>query len=104
MLIGGIGSTTVMPRAPREGKAAPQDASPTASRALIPVAAPAPSERTATPSRRPLAPFLAHLIATHNQAPQTRARRRAEPEEAMEIYGNASARPMRAGRRFARDA
>ena len=48
----------------------------------------------ATPSR-PLAPvrrdaaFLAHLLATRAQAPQTRARRRAEPAEAVAAYREA---------------
>jgi len=32
------------------------------------------------------ADFLAHLIATAGQAPQTRARRRAEPDEAAHAY------------------
>ena len=90
MLIGGIGSSTVMPRATRQGDAAPRDAGPAECRALIPVAAPAPSEHGATLTRRPLVAFLAHLIATETRAPQTRPRRRAEPEEATEIY----ARPV----------
>ncbi|HVZ53985.1 MAG TPA: hypothetical protein VG986_18595 [Pseudolabrys sp.] len=30
--------------------------------------------------------FLAHLIATREQLPQTRARRRAEPDEAVRAY------------------
>ena len=34
----------------------------------------------------PSAPFLAQLIATAQQAPQTRARRRAEPAHATAIY------------------
>jgi hypothetical protein len=89
VLIGGIGSTAAIARAARQGTAAPDDAGPASSRALIPVAAPAPSERSTTASRRPLAPFLAHLIATQAQAPQTRVRRRAEPEEASEAYGAA---------------
>ena len=104
MRIGGVGSSTVMPRTAREAEAAPDDTAPSTSRALIPVAAPAPSERTATPTRRPLAPFLAHLIATQTQAPQTRTRRRAEPEEAIGVYGVALARPGRVGGRLARDA
>jgi hypothetical protein len=36
---------------------------------------------------RPRADFLAQLIATLAQAPQTRARRRAEPDEAIAAYG-----------------
>ncbi len=104
MLIGGIGSSTVTPRTARQGTAAPDDAGPSASRALIPVAAPAAAERTAILSRRPLAAFLAQLIATQAQAPQTRARRRAEPEEAIGVYELALIRAGRAGRRVARDA
>jgi hypothetical protein len=34
----------------------------------------------------PTAPFLAHLIATQQQMPQTRQRRRAEPEDAFAVY------------------
>jgi len=46
----------------------------------------------AAPPRRPAAilcrdpQFLAHLIATRTQAPQTRSRRRAEPAEAVAAY------------------
>ncbi len=104
MLIGGIGSTAAIARAARQGTAAPDDAGPAASRALIPVAAPAPSDRTTALGRRPLAPFLAHLIATQTQAPQTRLRRRAEPEEALASYGAAVLPSARTGRRLARDA
>ena len=71
MLISGIGSSAAIPRGARQGDRAPQDAAPAASRALIPVAAPVPSERATTLTRRPLAAFLAHLIATQTQAPQT---------------------------------
>lgn len=38
---------------------------------------------------RPSAVFLAHLIATAQQAPQTRARRRAEPKDASAHYASA---------------
>ena len=49
--------------------------------ALMPAAAPhKPSE-----SHRQAA-FLAHLIATKDQLPQTRERRRAEPAEAIAAY------------------
>ena len=49
--------------------------------ALVPLR---PAERP--PGRRVLAPFLAHLIAVNQQAPQTRVRRRAEPDEAIRSY------------------
>jgi hypothetical protein len=51
--------------------------------AVAPVAAP---ERSWTPSRRPVAAFVAHLIAVERREPQTRARRRAEPAEAVAAY------------------
>ena len=35
------------------------------------------------------ADFLAHLIATRDDLPQTRVRRRAEPAEAIAAYGRA---------------
>lgn len=58
----------------------------TGSRALIALKAPAPSEGATRVTRHPAAGFLAQLIATRMQAPQTRARRRAEPEEAIAVY------------------
>jgi len=56
------------------------------SRALVAVqpAAPHPGPRSLT--RHPAAPFLAQLIATHLQLPQTRERRRAAPAEAIAAY------------------
>lgn len=52
-------------------------------RALV-ITAPA---ATPEPAARPRqAAFLAHLIATKEQAPQTRERRRAEPTEAIAAY------------------
>ena len=49
------------------------------------IAAPAPRE--ATPQLpRGNAAFLAHLIATKDQAPQTREKRRAAPAEVLAAY------------------
>jgi hypothetical protein len=53
-----------------------------ASRALTVIET--PTRGIAAPRRD--AAFLAHLIATRAQAPQTRARRRAEPAEALARY------------------
>ena len=54
------------------------------SRALVALAPLAdPSERQAGYRN---ASFLAHLIATKDQHPQTRERRRADPEEALAAY------------------
>ena len=78
-------------RAPREVASAPRGARTSESRALIPLQ---PIERSDTPLRaRPQAAFLAHLIATKEQAPQTRERRRAEPQDAMALYAAATAGP-----------
>jgi hypothetical protein len=53
------------------------------SRALVVIAPPQPPS-AARPHRN--AQFVAHLIATRTQAPQTRIRRRAEPREAAQAY------------------
>jgi hypothetical protein len=58
------------------------------STALVPIE---PSEPLSFRPRRISATFLAQLIATKAQVPQTRARRRAEPEEASVAYGNVAA-------------
>jgi hypothetical protein len=87
LAIGGMGTSAATLRT-RCGPAAryEPDAPATESRALIPVAAPAPGDRPDAPTRRPLAAFLAHLIATQTQAPQTRVRRRAEPVDVTGTY------------------
>ena len=64
---------------------------PASGRALVPTALSPPREAAST-SRPPLASFLAQLIATAQQAPQTRARRRAEPDHASAVYDAAVAR------------
>ena len=70
------------------------------SRALIAIDAPAPTDHAPRVTRHPAAGFLTQLIATQMHAPQTRARRRVEPEEAIGVYGVALARAGRAGRRL----
>lgn len=64
-----------------------------ASRALVAVTPVHPSARpthdqprTAARPASSAVPFLAHLVAMRDQAPQTRERRRAEPAEAIQIY------------------
>jgi hypothetical protein len=47
--------------------------------------------------RRPLAAFVAQLIATDRQSPQTRARRRHSPEDAAAVYGAVRSVPHPAG-------
>jgi hypothetical protein len=48
------------------------------------------------------AAFVAHLIATSAQMPQTRARRRAEPQEAISAYAELGQRPTGVGRVLSR--
>lgn len=70
-----------------------EDESAPRNRALVPVlsnAQVAPSDFLAG---RPYVPFLTHLIATSQQAPQTRERRRAGSEEASACYVGAAAVP-----------
>jgi len=53
-------------------------------------------------AHRPNADFIAHLIATSAQAPQTRARRRAEPGEAVALYHALDEGPTPPGRTLSR--
>ena len=76
------------------------------SNALVPLAysEPAAAKPTVKPRAavRANADFVAHLIATSAQAPQTRVRRRAEPEEAVAAYGALDHRAPSAGRTLSR--
>jgi hypothetical protein len=54
------------------------------SRALIALEPPAPAASVPTNYRQ--AAFLAHLLAVKDQHAQTRERRRAEPQEALDAY------------------
>jgi len=59
--------------------------SPLTGRALVPLESGTGDSARPRATPRP-ATFLAHLIATARQAPQTRERRRAEPAEAIAAY------------------
>jgi hypothetical protein len=72
--------------------------------ALIAIDASASSERPFLRTRHPAAPFLTHLIATRMQEPQTRARRRADPEDAVVMYQHRAARVPAIGRTLRRSA
>ncbi|MEA2877974.1 MAG: hypothetical protein QOF14_3170 [Hyphomicrobiales bacterium] len=85
-IVGASGPAINTSASRRKDEAHAPDAPETESRALIAIEAPAPSERAPRVTRHPSAGFLAQLIATRMQAPQTRARRRAEPGEAMAVY------------------
>lgn len=86
MRINAIGAATFGQTDDQAPKAAVASAETPAaeSRALV-VVEPAP-----TAQDRPMAyrnaSFLAHLIATKTQVPQTRTRRRAEPQDALAAY------------------
>ena len=72
----------------------PDDAEPAqteqaASRALVALT-PANAAHRASECYRQ-APFLAHLLATKDQHPQTRERRRAGPDEALAAYRTTAA-------------
>lgn len=72
------------------------------STALIPLATADHGGRLATDMHRARADFVAHLIATSAQLPQTRARRRAEPEEATAAYRTLGQWPISPGRALSR--
>ena len=86
-IVGVGGSINAAPAARRgSGEARKADAPEAESRALIAIEAPIPVERSPRVTRHSAAAFVAQLIATQMQAPQTRARRRAEPGEATAVY------------------
>jgi hypothetical protein len=75
------------------------------STALVPLAAAArhaAAPENETRQSRANADFVAHLIATKDQLPQTRARRRAEPETAIAAYAALGHWPIRCGRALSR--
>ena len=72
------------------------------SNALVPVAHTEPAAAAPRATVRANADFVAHLIATSAQAPQARARRRAEPEVAVAAYGALGHWPTPAGRKLSR--
>jgi hypothetical protein len=98
--MGGIGEAAIDP--PRRANNQREPAPEAETRALVAIAAPAAADRSLPRTRHPAAPFLAQLIATQMQAPQTRARRRAEPEDAVAAYAAHS--DGSAGRGFRRQA
>ena len=66
-------------------------------RALVPLR-PSPTSGIGPSAQRPSATFLTQLIATAQQAPQTRQRRRAEPDEANAVYAAVAAPAVWLGR------
>ena len=72
------------------------------SNALVPVTPMIRDSETPREGSRPNAGFIAQLIATSAKAPQTRARRRAEPKEAISAYAELGRRPSKSGRVLSR--
>jgi hypothetical protein len=71
------------------------------SNALVPVAHP-DQDPTVPVAGRPHADFIAHLIATSVLAPQTRVRRRADPDQAAAAYGALDRLPPSTGKTLSR--
>ncbi len=70
--------------------------------ALVPIGPNRRCREIAHAGARSSADFIAQLIATRSQAPQTRARRRAEPEEATAAYRALGQWPTGTGRSLSR--
>jgi hypothetical protein len=70
-------------------------------KALVPLT-PARAAASARPACAPRADFVAHLIAGRLQVAQTRARRRAEPADALAAYGAVGQWPTPMGRMLSR--
>lgn len=81
-------SSRMRPAAQNASSESASAAETSSSRALVPVAPVVSSNRTSTVVRQPVG-FLAHLIATEQALPQTRERRRVEPQFGVAIYAEA---------------
>jgi hypothetical protein len=87
--ISGLGTTGDRSEpAQRPHRQEPDPQAYTSERGLVPIA-PTQSEITQRRSTRPLPTFLAQLIATAQHAPQTRARGRIAPADAVARYTSA---------------
>jgi hypothetical protein len=85
-----------LPDLQRSGRVDPGGGDEAGSRVLVAVDPIKPNGCPLSDTRRPSAAFLAHLIATGQRAPQTRAGRRADPTAAAVAYGLAlSPAPMK---------
>jgi len=70
--------------------------------ALVPLASAPERDHEVASAPHARADFVAHLVATSAQAPQTRARRRAAPEEAVAAYHAFDRRSADLGRTLSR--
>lgn len=83
-----INPAPARPTATSQAALEPENAAADA-RALVPVAPASSPQPLPQANRRPLATFLAQLIATKSGAPQTRELRRGTPKEALSHYRTA---------------
>jgi hypothetical protein len=97
-IVGASSSVSTVTRQPT-GETSDGTAAQAQGTAVIAIEPPRRNERPRLPLH-PSAPFVAHLLATRMQAPQTRARRRAEPEEAIAVYRSMT-KPVAGRRPFA---
>jgi hypothetical protein len=65
--------------------------------ALVPLVPVVRSDAAVRSGSRARADFVAHLIATSAQAPQTRSRRRADPRDAVAAYAARGVAPAVSG-------
>jgi len=84
-------------RPPAPADAAPAHTAQDQTGAIIAVAPAGSDGRPVRAAPRPLATFVAHLIATDQQAPQTRTLRRASPNEAIAAYAATARRAAISG-------
>jgi hypothetical protein len=85
MLIGEINGSQLRRPHP-EMKAPENDSEPTGSESRALVALDPLQGRSENTASHRYAPFVAHLVATKDQHPQTRERRRADPNDALAAY------------------
>jgi hypothetical protein len=83
-----VGASSSLSTLPRQAARKTTDGAPVQpeSTALTTIEPAWPNEHAPRLTCHPNAPFVAHLLGTRMQAPQTRERRRAEPDEAIAIY------------------
>src|SRR5262245_13008770 len=91
LAIAGVTATSLPSGEQPAGRRSPQTVAsgrvaPTTGTALVAVAPATARGQLSIAGGRPVAAFVAHLIATRQLAPQTRARRRANPAEAVAAY------------------
>jgi len=70
----------------RDGTACDSAAAPVTECRALALITPAPGQRREIARPHPSLPFLAQLLAAKDQLPQSRERRREEPEVAMHVY------------------